>query len=86
MDFNERPGDEIKMVLTISGTRGLQDTIIGYFVSYNPIKEGNTVESVIIDRILNLAEFIRFNENPVLHRQTFTLRNYNSIGRGRWDF
>lgn len=86
MEFNERHGDKIKLVLTIMDTRGMQDIIIGYFVSYNPFAEGNQTESVTINRIINLAEFLRFKEEPIRYTQTFILSNYNRIGRGRWDF
>lgn len=86
--FTQQKGDRILLELTISGTRGrngmMQETIYGLFISYNSIDEENTAESITINRVLNIAEVLRFNEDPVLHRQTLVLRNYNVIGQSSW--
>jgi hypothetical protein len=79
-------GDRIMLDLTIATGKGaILEKVFGFFVSLNELSETNpTIDSMTVDRVLNVAEVIRNKEEPIIHRQTFYRRNYYSMGQGIW--
>ncbi|MBK9109982.1 MAG: hypothetical protein IPM92_16850 [Saprospiraceae bacterium] len=79
-------GDRIMLELTIATRRGgIKERVFGFFVSTNPVSETNpTIDSITIDRVLNVAEYIRNGATPITHRQTFSRKNYSAFGQSVW--
>lgn len=84
---NYRVGNQIRLEFTIThNSMRFKEYVYGNFVSYNPLSATNKIESVTIERILNLHEHLNGAE-PIMQNQTISLAVRGlQLGIGfRWE-